>query len=71
MIEIPEGLDETIALINLKEIEFEHAKRAVDRAIAEGKTGEAEFKNLREIAFCIGKLLKGVAEGIHEELSSS
>ena len=70
MIAIPVDVEEAMAMLHLKESEFERAIKAVENALADGRTGEQELNIINELACDLAKLADGISDQIQEKFKS-
>ncbi|KZY55821.1 hypothetical protein A3736_09455 [Erythrobacter sp. HI0063] len=70
MIARPDNFAEAMAMLHLKESEFEQAVKAVENALAHGKTGEQELSTMNEIASDLAELAEQISDQIQKKLGS-
>lgn len=70
MIEIPDNFEEAMAMLHLKEGDFEQAIEAVENALAHGRTGEQELNSMNEFAHDLAELAERISDKIQEKLES-
>ena len=70
MIDIPDDFEKAMAMLDLKEGDFEKAIEAVENALAHGRTGEQELNSMNEFAHDLAELAKRSSERIEEKLRS-
>ena len=70
MIAIPVDVEEAMAMLHLKESEFERAVKAVENALADGRTGEHELNSMNELAKKLAELAEQISDQIQEKLKS-
>lgn len=70
MIDIPDDFEKAMAMLHLKEGDFEKAIEAVENALAHGRRGEQELNSMNEFAHDLAELAKRISEKIEEKLRS-
>ncbi|MCP9223165.1 hypothetical protein MKP08_10425 [Erythrobacter sp. LQ02-29] len=66
----PDHLEAAMAMLHVKESEFEQAIKAVEGALAHGRTGEHELSAMNELAKDLAELAKKFSNQIQEKLES-
>ena len=70
MIAMPDNFEEAMAILHLKESEFEQAIKAVEKALAQGQTGGHELNTMNELAGDLAELAERILGQIQEKLES-
>ena len=70
MIDIPDDFEKAMAMLDLKEGDFEKAIEVVEKALAHGRTGEQELNSMNEFAHDLAELAERISEKIEEKLRS-
>lgn len=70
MIAKPDDVEGAMVMLHLRESEFERAIKAVENALADGRTGEHELNTMNELAKDLAELAEQISDQIQKKLES-